>query len=60
MAGYMRWVHKESPLFIFAVAIPLFIGIAAPFLYSPSDTASESTQLEKLYRNAPASITVIS
>jgi hypothetical protein len=46
----MRWVHKESPLFIFAVAIPLFIGIAAPFLYSPSGTASESTQLEQLYR----------
>jgi zinc D-Ala-D-Ala carboxypeptidase len=32
----MRWVHKRSPLFIFAVVLPLLVGIVAPtFVTSP-------------------------
>jgi zinc D-Ala-D-Ala carboxypeptidase len=48
MAGYMRWVHKESPLFIFAVVLPLLVGIVAPTFVTSPEARSGRPHIEQI------------
>jgi hypothetical protein len=48
MAGYMRWVHKGNPLFIFAVVLPLLVGIMAPVYVAFPEVPSGRPQIEQI------------
>jgi hypothetical protein len=45
----MRWVHKRSPLFIFAVVLPLLLGIVAPTFVTSPEIQRGSDHVEQVY-----------